>query len=75
MILYLTINEKELDYMNFKKFKDSLLGLREIMEEIENTKDKCELKIWELIKTKKNIRRIYNRKRRRVRIEIIKSNK
>ena len=75
MILYLTINEKELDYMNFKKFKDSLLGLREIMEEIENTKDECELKIWELIKTKKNIRRIYNRKRRRVRIEIIKSNK
>ena len=75
MILYLTINEKELDYMNFKKFKDSLLGLREIMEEIENTKDECELKIWELIKTRKNIRRIYNRKRRRVRIEIIKSNK
>ena len=61
--------------MNFKKFKDSLLGLREIMEEIENTKDEWELKIWELIKTKKNIRRIYNRKRRRVRIEIIKSNK
>ena len=53
MILYLTINENELDYMNFKKLKDSLLGLKEIMEEIENTKDECELKIWELIKTER----------------------
>ena len=37
--------------MKFKKFKDSLLSLKEIKEEIENTKDECELKIWELIKT------------------------
>ena len=42
---------KKLDYMKFKKFKDSLLSLKEIKEEIENTKDECELKIWELIKT------------------------
>ena len=56
MILYLTINEKKLDFMNFKKFKGSLLDLKKIMEEIENTKDECELKIWGLIKTarKKN---------------------
>ena len=51
MILYLTIDEKKLDYMKFKKFKDSLLSLKEIKEEIGNTKDECELKIWELIKT------------------------
>ena len=37
--------------MNFKKFKDSILSLKEIKEEIENTKDECELKIWKLIKT------------------------
>ena len=29
------------------------MGLKEIMEEIENTKDECELKIWELIKTER----------------------
>ena len=51
MMLYLTINEKKLDYMNFKKFKGSLLDLKKIMEEIENTKDECGLKIWGLIKT------------------------
>ena len=50
MILYLTINERKLDYINFKKFKDILLGLKEIMEEIGNTKDEFELKTWELIK-------------------------
>ena len=27
------------------------MGLKEIMEEIENTEDEYELKIWELIKT------------------------
>ena len=44
------------------------------MEEIENAKDECELKIWELIKKgKKKIRKIQNKKRRRVRMEIIKS--
>ena len=37
--------------MNFKRFKDGLLGLKEIMMKIENTKDECELKIWELTKT------------------------
>ena len=36
--------------MNFKKFKGNLSGLKEIMEERENTEDECELKIWELIK-------------------------
>ena len=50
-MLYLTVNEEELDYMNFKKFKDTLLGLKEIMEEIENTKVQCELKIQKPIKT------------------------
>ena len=50
MILYLTINERKLDYINFKKFKDILLGLKEVMEEIGNTKDEFELKTWELIK-------------------------
>ena len=34
MILYLTANKGELDYMNFKKFKESLLSLKEIMEEM-----------------------------------------
>ena len=48
MILYLTVNKEELDCMNFKKFKDSLLGLKEITGERENTED--ELKIWKLIK-------------------------
>ena len=50
-MLYLTVNKEELDYMNFKKFKDTLLGLKEIMEEIENTKVQCELKIQKPIKT------------------------
>ena len=72
MILYLTIYEKELYYMNFKKIKDSLLGLEEIMEEIENTKDACKLKIWELIKTARKKFKNF-RKKRRVTIEIIKS--
>ena len=36
--------------MNFKNFKDSLLGLKEIIEETENAKDECELKIWALVK-------------------------
>ena len=49
MILYLTINKKELDYMNFKKFKDSL-WVYKIIEEMENTEDECKFKIWELIK-------------------------
>ena len=48
MILYLTVNKEQLDCLNFKKFKDSLLGLKEITEERENTED--ELKIWKLIK-------------------------
>ena len=39
MILYFTVNKEGLDYVNFKKFKDSLLGLKEIMEKIENTED------------------------------------
>ena len=39
--------------MNFEKFKNSLLGLKEIMNETENTEDECELKIWELIKTER----------------------
>ena len=44
------------------------------MEEIENIEDACELKIWELIKTeRKKNRRIQNRKRRRVRMEIVKT--
>ena len=51
VILYLTINEKELYYINFKRFKYNLLGLKQIMGEIVNTKDECQLKIWELIKT------------------------
>ena len=39
------------NYISFKRFKYSLLSLKEIMEEIVNTKDKCELKLLELIKT------------------------
>ena len=53
MILYLTVNKEKLDYMNFEKFKNSLLGLKEIMNETENTEDECELKIWGLIKTER----------------------
>ena len=30
--------------MKFKKFRDSLLSLKEIMEKIWNIKDECELK-------------------------------
>ena len=53
MILYLTLNKEKLDYMNFEKFKDSLLGLKEIMNETENAEDECELKIWKLKKTER----------------------
>ena len=60
--------------MNFKRFKDGLLGLKEIMMEIENTKDECELKIWELIKTaRKKLKEFRIENKRRVRTEIIKS--
>ena len=53
MILYLTLNKEKLDYINFEKFKDSLLGLKEIMNETENAEDECELKIWKLKKTER----------------------
>ena len=75
MILYLTLNKEKLDYMNFEKFKGSLLGLKEVMNETENAEDECELKIWKLKKNrKKKIKRIWNKKRRRVKMGIIKSN-
>ena len=56
MISHLTVNKEGLYYMNFKRFKDGLLGLKEIMMEIKNTKDECELKILELIKTRKKLK-------------------
>ena len=32
------------------------MGLKEIMEEIENTKDECELKIWKLIEKENELK-------------------
>ena len=52
-----------------------MLGLKEIMEEIENTKDECELKIWELIKTERKKLEEFIMEKEKVRMEIIKSKK